>query len=107
MKKEDIVQVFAKYSETAEKIAKLKAELSALEKDQEMATMTLSSLIPEGESKAGIQHKLVPHTSVSYAKALKDIREQLIPKTKQDQVDALLKEYTNCTFSHKFVSSSN
>lgn len=82
-----LLDLFAEYQA-------LSAQVSELTKQKDKAAALLKAMIPAGESRAGIQHVVSYGKSVSYAKALADIREQLIPKTRQSDVETILAAYT-------------
>lgn len=92
--KESFIDIFKEYQGK-------KAELKALEKDISILQDKLKASIPENDEKGGVMHKVTYSKSVSYAKALPDLKT-LIPKTKYKDVDKILASYTSTYPRHTF-----
>lgn len=92
-KKNGIAALFSEYRS-------LSKEIKDLEKERDAILDILKSKIPKNETKAGITHKVTEGKSVSYAKALPEIKT-LVPKTKQPEIDTILENHTKWYERHK------
>ena len=60
------------------------------------------------EVREGIQRKVWYQGSTAYSKALKEIKEELVPKTRWDQVDEIIAKHTSePTLRDKFTESKD
>lgn len=97
----DIAETYKLYLDAKKRVEKAKESLSSLETEADILFQSLVASIPAGETRSGLLHKRFERKSVSYASALSSIRETLIPKTKQDAVDAILTEFTKISYTDK------
>jgi len=79
----------------------LKDEIKEKEKELKVLQETLTSRIPENDSKSGIYHNVIPGSSVAYAKVVKDLYD-LIPKTKRHQIEQIKDKHTKTYYKHQF-----
>lgn len=100
--KVDFMAVFAKLEEKNGEISALKEQIKSLEKEATMLEGKLMEGIKPNEAKGGIRHVVTYRSSVSYAKALEDIKERLVPKTKWPDAEGIVGEYTKISEVHKF-----
>ncbi len=96
-----VLSIWELYKAEQDKIQKLREEMQKAEADSDILKAKLVSMIPAGEAKEGVIHKRLERKSVSYANVVSYMREKLIPKTKQAEVDVLLEENTKITVTDK------
>lgn len=72
---------------------------------KDAAKRMLMKAIPENKSKAGITHKLVAKTSVSYAAAWADLNDKVLKASQLDDAAAVLAAHTKAGFWSDFVPS--
>ena len=58
--------------------------------------------IKQGETKSGVHHTVFERKTPKYKEILLQVRERYTPKTKQQEIDALVDEFTSVTYTHKF-----
>lgn len=63
----------------------------------------LESMIRKGSTKEGIVHKVVPHTSVSYAKAWQAVMAKVLKGAQREAATVVLEENTSHTERSDFV----
>jgi hypothetical protein len=62
--------------------------------------------IPEGKARAGVFHKQIPMTSVSYAQAWKALNANVLKGQQKAAAEAILAENTKTSFRSDFVLES-
>lgn len=97
-KEQKIVELFDELRKVNEKIAVLKMQCDSFD-------LELQALIPDNETIAGVTHKVREGKSVSYAKAMAQVKAQLVPKTKYPLLAAIIEENTKPTYSHSIVGA--
>lgn len=90
----------------------VKAQIDQLQTREKGLKKYLENSIPAEESvegknmqvgeKDGIIRKVTYRPSVSYSKALAEIKEQLVPKTKHGQADEIVEQHTKLSASNRF-----
>jgi hypothetical protein len=88
-----VADLFRRYND-------LSKEIRDLEKERDLIKEQLQAKIPPNQAKAGVYHEVTESKSISYAKALPDLKS-LIPKTKYPEVDIILTNHTKYYERHK------
>lgn len=83
----------AKYAEAQVALKAIKAELDEVEEE-------LTKKIPEGKAMHGLTHVVTCRRNVSYKDVVIAIKENLVPKAKQDAVADVIEEYTSVSETH-------
>jgi len=91
MKKLDVYQ---EYVRLHNEVQAKKEELQALETALESLKQELIAKIPVDVTVHGIMHKVSVRRSTSYQSALKAVTEHLVPKSKRNDVQDIIAEYT-------------
>lgn len=100
-KKETVSSLFSLYRSLQADIEAKKDALHKLEADADIYKQRLMALIPNGETRDGVIHKHFEKRSVSYAEALKQVTERLVPKTKAREVSVIVEANTKIVASDK------
>lgn len=100
-----IPELFALYVKTREKEQAAKEALDRISVDVDLIKKQLVALIPPNTISAGVEHKRFERKSVSYAEALKQVTERLIPKTKQPEVSVIVEANTKITYTDKIEAA--
>lgn len=96
-----ILELFSLYQAAREKETKAKEAYERLSVDCDLLKSQLVARIPPNAISAGVEHKRFERKSVSYAEALKQVTERLIPKTKQPEVLVIVEANTKITYTDK------
>lgn len=81
-------------------LKQIQNQIKDLEKEKTRLKGELENRIPAGESKAGIKHRVSIGKTVSWSKVYQDLRENLIPKTKQLEAEKIKETHTKETERH-------
>lgn len=98
LNEEQIQSYWKDYRTIQSAIDRHKLEIKNLEIEQDRLKDSLVNSIPANTAKAGLYHKQTTRSSTKYAVAVTTIRETLVPKTKQAEVDRILEENTTVTY---------
>jgi len=102
MSKDQIKAAYEQYTLLQASIKEMKAALGSLEKERDVHEAVLLKGIKPNESKSGVFHKQTVTKSVKYAQVLAQARERFIPKTKQQELDVLIENFTTVSTRDSF-----
>nr|AMP48307.1 hypothetical protein [uncultured bacterium]AMP48422.1 hypothetical protein [uncultured bacterium] len=100
-----IPELFTLYLKTREKEQAAKEALERISVDCDLIKKQLIALVPPNGTLQGVTHKRFERKSVSYAEALKQVTERLIPKTKQAEVAVIVESNTKITYTDKIEAA--
>ena len=98
---DSVANIWALYQAEQVKIQSLKEQMQKAEADADLLKQKLVSMIPAGEVVDNVIHKRFEKKNVSYAKVVSYMREKMIPKTKQAEVDVVIAENTSVSVMDK------
>lgn len=93
-------QIFSTY----EKLNELQTEINALTKQADNYKKMLAVAIPPNDTRAGVKHTVSLGKSVSWARVNEQARN-LIPKTKQTELESIIAEHTKTTERHTYKAA--
>lgn len=96
----NIPETYKALTVAQKKIEDLKAKIKVLEAEAETYKADLIIAIPENAVKDGVYHKVWDKPSVSYAKVLDAVRENLVPKTRWGEIARYTAENTSHSIQH-------
>jgi len=100
--KESVTALFSVYQDAQKRAKALKAELTEIESEMELAKAALLKTIKPNTAKDGVYHKQFERRSVAYQAVLASVTEQFVPKTKLAAVDAIIEDHTRVTLIDSF-----
>ena len=98
---DSVASLWTLYQAEQVKIQSFKEQMHKAEADADLLKQKLVSLIPAGAVIDSVIHKRFERRNVSYAQVVSYMREKMIPKTKQAEVDVLIEENTSISITDK------
>lgn len=98
---DSVAALFFLYSQAREKAEKAREAYQALDRDASLIRDKLVVMIPNNAVIDGVEHKHFERRSVSYAEALKQVTDRLVPKTKVLEVQVIIEENTKVISTDK------